>query len=146
MSYSSAYCGGMWLAALRMMVEMARELDMQDDVTTYQGMLDKGKDSFEKKLWNGEEPFYISVFKLQYSGLEYLVFVCFHHSIHTFAYVCWKSLFSSTRKRPFAKQLPRSVNAKITKTKTSNPGCTKDQTHLPQCERWTFGPFGYQLL
>ncbi|BFY98894.1 hypothetical protein BsWGS_01934 [Bradybaena similaris] len=49
----SAYCGGMWLAALRMMVEMARELDMQDDVITYQGMLDKGKDSFEKKLWNG---------------------------------------------------------------------------------------------
>ncbi|KAH9503274.1 Non-lysosomal glucosylceramidase [Bulinus truncatus] len=53
MTGASAYCGGMWLAALRMMVSMAEELNEQEDKLEYQSILDKGKESFTKKLWNG---------------------------------------------------------------------------------------------
>ncbi|CAL1530739.1 unnamed protein product [Lymnaea stagnalis] len=53
MKGASAYCGGMWLAALRMMIEMADELSLNDDKEIFQVMLDKGKKSFEQKLWNG---------------------------------------------------------------------------------------------
>ena len=50
----SSYCGGMWLAALKMMVEMAKLLDFKEDEEKYTQILEKGKKSFEKKLWNGK--------------------------------------------------------------------------------------------
>lgn len=50
----SAYCGGMWLAALRMMIEMATILKKEDDVLHYKEILDKGKVSYQTKLWNGK--------------------------------------------------------------------------------------------
>lgn len=50
----SAYCGGMWLAALRMMIEMATILKKEDDVLHYKEILDKGKVSYQNKLWNGK--------------------------------------------------------------------------------------------
>eukprot|EP00105_Crassostrea_gigas_P009539 XP_011424529.1 PREDICTED: non-lysosomal glucosylceramidase-like isoform X1 [Crassostrea gigas] len=53
MTGASAYCGGMWLAALRMMIEMATILKKEDDVLHYKEILDKGKVSYQNKLWNG---------------------------------------------------------------------------------------------
>jgi non-lysosomal glucosylceramidase len=43
----------MWLAALRMMIEMATILKKEDDVLHYREILDKGKVSYQTKLWNG---------------------------------------------------------------------------------------------
>ncbi|KAL5005060.1 hypothetical protein ScPMuIL_018516 [Solemya velum] len=51
---ASAYCGGMWLAALKMMVEMGTLLEKNEDVAKYGEILDRGKVSYEKKLWNGK--------------------------------------------------------------------------------------------
>lgn len=51
---ASAYCGGMWLAGLRMMIEMATILKKEDDVLHYKEILDKGKVSYQNKLWNGK--------------------------------------------------------------------------------------------
>lgn len=48
----SAYCGGLWLAALHCMTAMTDLLDKADDCTRYKEILDKGKKSFEEKLWN----------------------------------------------------------------------------------------------
>ncbi|KAK7116158.1 non-lysosomal glucosylceramidase-like isoform X2 [Littorina saxatilis] len=53
MTGSSAYCAGMWLAALRMQVEMADVLGMSEDKERFSAILDRGKKSFEEKLWNG---------------------------------------------------------------------------------------------
>ena len=50
----SAYCGGMWLAAVRMFIEMATLLGNQEDAQQFNLILIKGKNSFEKKLWNGK--------------------------------------------------------------------------------------------
>lgn len=49
----SAYCGGLWLAALHCMTVMASLLDQPDDSLKYSEILDRGKKSFEEKLWNG---------------------------------------------------------------------------------------------
>lgn len=48
----SAYCGGLWLAALHCMTAMAELLDKPDDCIRYSEILEKGKKSFEEKLWN----------------------------------------------------------------------------------------------
>lgn len=48
----SAYCGGLWLAALHCMCEMANIIDQSDDSKKYNEILEKGKKSFEEKLWN----------------------------------------------------------------------------------------------
>ena len=50
----SAYCSGMWLAALRMQVEMADILGLAEDKEHFSAILDRGKKSFEEKLWNGQ--------------------------------------------------------------------------------------------
>ena len=50
----SAYCGGLWLAAVRFLIEMAQILDQEDKVAEYKEILEKGKQSYEKKLWNGK--------------------------------------------------------------------------------------------
>ena len=53
-AFLSAYCGGMWLVSLRMMVEMAKMLNIPEDQKYYQDMLDKGQPAFEEKVWNGK--------------------------------------------------------------------------------------------
>lgn len=49
----SAYCGGLWLASLHCMSAMASLLDQNEDSDRYKAVLDKGRASFEEKLWNG---------------------------------------------------------------------------------------------
>ena len=44
----------MWLAALRLTVEMAKILEDSENEKKYSEILDKGKAAFEKKLWNGK--------------------------------------------------------------------------------------------
>ncbi|KAG4076220.1 hypothetical protein HA402_014769 [Bradysia odoriphaga] len=48
----SAYCGGLWLAGLHCMSVMANLLDHPDDCIKFTEILEKGKASFEDKLWN----------------------------------------------------------------------------------------------
>jgi non-lysosomal glucosylceramidase len=50
----SAYCGGLWLAALEAMIEMGKILNEASLVKQYQHWLETGKESFHKILWNGE--------------------------------------------------------------------------------------------
>ncbi|XP_046855881.1 non-lysosomal glucosylceramidase-like isoform X2 [Xenia sp. Carnegie-2017] len=49
----SAYCGGLWLAALRAMSEIARVLGYREDIKKYNNLLQRGKRAYERKLWNG---------------------------------------------------------------------------------------------
>ncbi|XP_018319798.1 non-lysosomal glucosylceramidase [Agrilus planipennis] len=53
MTGASAYCGGLWLAALRAMIEICNELGKEQAKEKYQNILKKGTASFDKKLWNG---------------------------------------------------------------------------------------------
>ncbi len=50
----SAYCGGLWLAALRAAEEIARDLGDVPAATKYHAMFLKGQDTYIKKLWNGD--------------------------------------------------------------------------------------------
>jgi non-lysosomal glucosylceramidase len=50
----SAYCGGLWLAALRAAEEIAEVLGDTTSATKYHAMFLKGQDTYVKKLWNGE--------------------------------------------------------------------------------------------
>ncbi|HXM96477.1 MAG TPA: non-lysosomal glucosylceramidase [Candidatus Dormibacteraeota bacterium] len=50
----SAYCGGLWLAALRAAEETARTLGEPAASATYHELFLKGQKSFVSKLWNGE--------------------------------------------------------------------------------------------
>ncbi|XP_052099238.1 non-lysosomal glucosylceramidase-like isoform X1 [Mytilus californianus] len=49
----SAYCGGLWLAALKMYIEISRIVGNTEEMKKYTEILDKGKEAFDKKLWNG---------------------------------------------------------------------------------------------
>uniref|UniRef100_A0A1L8E229 Non-lysosomal glucosylceramidase n=1 Tax=Nyssomyia neivai TaxID=330878 RepID=A0A1L8E229_9DIPT len=49
----SSYCGSLWLASLHCMAIMANKMDQPDECVKYSDMLEKGKRSFEEKLWNG---------------------------------------------------------------------------------------------
>ncbi|KAK3608169.1 hypothetical protein CHS0354_034127 [Potamilus streckersoni] len=51
---ASAYCGGMWLCALKMFCEMAQKMGQENDRIKFAEILNRGMQSFEKKLWNGE--------------------------------------------------------------------------------------------
>jgi non-lysosomal glucosylceramidase len=53
MTGASAYCGGLWLAALFAMTKIADALQKTEDKDKFQKLLDKGKVAFERKLWNG---------------------------------------------------------------------------------------------
>ena len=44
----------MWLGAVKMYCEMARQLGHADDEARFEQILSKGRKSFEEKLWNGE--------------------------------------------------------------------------------------------
>ncbi len=50
----SAYCGGLWLGALRAAEEIARALGDTAAVSEYHDLFTKSQASFVKKLWNGE--------------------------------------------------------------------------------------------
>jgi non-lysosomal glucosylceramidase len=50
----SAYCGSLWLAALRAAEETARTLGEPDAAAKYHELFLKGQKSFVSKLWNGE--------------------------------------------------------------------------------------------
>lgn len=49
----SAYCGGLWLGALRAAEEMARALGDSVAAEKYHGLFTKAQASYIKKLWNG---------------------------------------------------------------------------------------------
>jgi non-lysosomal glucosylceramidase len=50
----SAYCGGLWLAALRAAEETARVLGDASAVAKYHAMFLKAQNTYVTKLWNGE--------------------------------------------------------------------------------------------
>lgn len=50
---ASAYCGGMWLAALHVFCKMAEELGQVEDLAEFSEILERGRKSYEDKLWNG---------------------------------------------------------------------------------------------
>ena len=54
MSGPSAYCGSLYLAALRVMVEIATILNDTESSLKFKAILEKGKVSMEEKLWNGK--------------------------------------------------------------------------------------------
>ncbi|XP_047139397.1 non-lysosomal glucosylceramidase isoform X1 [Hydra vulgaris] len=49
----SAYTGGLWLSALRCIIEIAHILGLSQSISKYKSILERGKKSYEKKLWNG---------------------------------------------------------------------------------------------
>ncbi|XP_037079979.1 non-lysosomal glucosylceramidase-like isoform X2 [Pollicipes pollicipes] len=49
----SAYCGGLWIAALYTMREMAREQALAEQVDLYDAMLTKAQKVYIDKLWTG---------------------------------------------------------------------------------------------
>lgn len=48
----SAYCGGLWLAALHCISIMATLVDKPEDCEKYSEILKKGRKAYEEKLWN----------------------------------------------------------------------------------------------
>jgi len=50
----SAYCGGLWLAALRAAEEMSKTLGDTKSTAKYHELFARGQASYIKKLWNGE--------------------------------------------------------------------------------------------
>ena len=44
----------MWLAVMRMILEMGDILGEKADMDKYRAILDKGKKSYQTKLWNGK--------------------------------------------------------------------------------------------
>jgi non-lysosomal glucosylceramidase len=50
----SAYCGGLWLGALRAAEEIAKVLNDSPAQTKYHDLFAKSQASYIKKLWNGE--------------------------------------------------------------------------------------------
>lgn len=50
----SAYSGGLWLAALTAAVAIAEKLGESDQAARYRDLLERGKQSYEELLWNGD--------------------------------------------------------------------------------------------
>lgn len=48
----SAYCAGLWLAALQCISTMANLVNKPEDSAKYVEILEKGKQALEEKLWN----------------------------------------------------------------------------------------------
>ncbi|XP_026484474.2 non-lysosomal glucosylceramidase [Vanessa tameamea] len=53
MTGPSAYCGGLWVAALSVVQTMARLLGFEEDEREFSKLLEQARASYEKKLWNG---------------------------------------------------------------------------------------------
>lgn len=49
----SAFLGSQWLAALKMAVEIAKDMGEEDLSVKYSSLFDKAQKTFEEKLWNG---------------------------------------------------------------------------------------------
>ncbi|XP_011805830.1 PREDICTED: non-lysosomal glucosylceramidase isoform X1 [Colobus angolensis palliatus] len=49
----SAYCGGLWLAAVAVMVQMAALCGAQDIQDKFSSILHRGQEAYERLLWNG---------------------------------------------------------------------------------------------
>ncbi|XP_006143226.1 non-lysosomal glucosylceramidase [Tupaia chinensis] len=49
----SAYCGGLWLAAVAVMVQMAALCGAQDVQEKFTSILTRGQEAYERLLWNG---------------------------------------------------------------------------------------------
>lgn len=50
----SAYCGGLWLAAVAVMVQMASLCGTKDIQDKFSSILSRGQQAYERLLWNGE--------------------------------------------------------------------------------------------
>ena len=59
--FSSAYCGGLWLASLRVMQEMANVLGIPDEAAKYVNILKRGKKAYHTLLWNGNLSLVVSI-------------------------------------------------------------------------------------
>ncbi|CAG9578874.1 unnamed protein product [Danaus chrysippus] len=53
MTGPSAYCGGLWVASVSAVHAMAKILGFTDDEKEFNTLLEKAKDAYERKLWNG---------------------------------------------------------------------------------------------
>jgi len=49
----SAYCGGLWLAALSAAVAIGEMVGDAATIAEYQTWLEQGKEIYQEKLWNG---------------------------------------------------------------------------------------------
>jgi non-lysosomal glucosylceramidase len=54
MTGDSAYTGGLWIAALEAAIHMGRLLGDEEKVSLYTEWLEKSKQAFKERLWNGE--------------------------------------------------------------------------------------------
>ncbi|KAM4689942.1 non-lysosomal glucosylceramidase-like [Rhinophrynus dorsalis] len=78
--YGSSYCGGLWLAAVCMMCQMAEILGDSAVYDKFSDVLRRGKEAFEKLLWNGkyynydcgDQAYYNSVMSDQCAGQWFL--------------------------------------------------------------------------
>jgi len=50
----SAYCGGLWIAALEAAIAIAKILGVQETTAAYQTWLDQARPLYQEKLWNGQ--------------------------------------------------------------------------------------------
>ncbi|GAB6029054.1 Non-lysosomal glucosylceramidase [Chamberlinius hualienensis] len=53
MTGPSAYCGGLWLAALLVAQKMAHHLGFTEKAQEFEELLEKGKEAFHQQLWTG---------------------------------------------------------------------------------------------
>lgn len=53
-SLTSAYCGGLWLAAVAVMVQMAALCGTREVQDQFSSILSRGREAYERLLWNGE--------------------------------------------------------------------------------------------
>lgn len=51
--FFSAYCGGLYVAAVSGVLTMAKALSLDDDVMEFSKLLERARTAFEEKLWNG---------------------------------------------------------------------------------------------
>ncbi|KAK0411790.1 hypothetical protein QR680_005848 [Steinernema hermaphroditum] len=54
MTGTSAYCGGLWLAAVFCAARVAEILEKEDDRARFEEVLEEAKKAYVKKLWNGK--------------------------------------------------------------------------------------------
>ena len=51
---ASAYCGGLHVAALKCVVEMAKVMDDAETREKYEAIFERARDAYNSKLWNGK--------------------------------------------------------------------------------------------
>lgn len=66
---SSAYCGGLHIAALRACLEMARIMNDENLINEYEVWLNLAKKSYDEKLWNGQYYDYDSSVSLHHDSI-----------------------------------------------------------------------------